>query len=222
MSTSPAPQPTATAEPKRVKKRIYIPTILLVLLLVVGVGFYVRGTWADTVAKDPDGPDAGTVTQLLQKQNGNVEVRCAVVVDAPPKDVWAVVTDYAKHPDFLPYVKSLKADVQPDGQTLIDGVAHSRIWGSWPFQSMTTHLENPKEGAYSALWSEEDKGEFKVSRGGWSLTPIDKNLKQTLLVFNIQVELKSSPNFLVRNIIMDRLHTILKAVRDETLKRNKA
>ena len=221
MSTSPAPQPAA-AEPKRAKKRIYIPMILLVLLLLVAAGFYVRGTWADTVIKDPDGPDAGTITQLLEKKNGNVVVRCAVVVDAPPKDVWDVVTDYSKHPDFLPYVTRIDATKQADGLVKIDGEVHSRIWQTWPFISMVTHTESPADGTYSALWSEEDQGEFKVSRGGWSLTPIGKDMKQTLLVFNMQVELKSSPNFIVRNVIMDRLHAILKAVRDETLQRKKA
>jgi hypothetical protein len=84
---------------------------------------------------------------------------------------------------------------------------------------MVTHVESPQSGEYSALWSEEESGPFKIDRGGWSLSPVDKAQTQTLLVFTIQIELKDYPNFLVRNIIMDRLHSILKAVRDETLKR---
>jgi len=216
MSTTPVPQ---AAQPQRAKKRIYIPLILLVLLVLLGVGFYVRGTWADTVEKNPSGPDAGTVTQLLQKANGNVVVRSAVVVDAPPKDVWAVVTDYASHRQFLPYISKVEATKQADGRFLIDGVAQSRIWGDWPFQSLVTHSEAPDDAEYSTQWSEEDKDVFKVSRGTWTVTPFDKANKQTLLVFTLQIELKNYPNFIVRNIIMDRLHSVLKSMRDETLRR---
>jgi len=42
MSTTPVPQ---AAQPQRAKKSNYIPLILLVLLVLLGLGFYVRGTW---------------------------------------------------------------------------------------------------------------------------------------------------------------------------------
>ena len=214
--------PPTAAPPTRIKKRIYLPLILLMLLLGVAVGFYVRGTWADTVEKNPASPEEGTVTQLFQKPNGNVVVRCAVIVDAPPQEVWAVVTGYDKHKDFLPYVSKVKAVKQADGRYLIDGIAHSRLWGDWPFQSLTKHVEAPERGEYAAVWSEEDVGEFLYDRGSWTLKPTDSARKQTLLVFSGQIELKRFPNFIVRNIIMDRLHTVLKAMRDETLRRKKA
>ena len=53
------------------------------------------------------------------------------------------------------------------------------------------------------------------------MTPFDPAKKQTLLVFTLQIELKKYPNFIVRNIIMDRLHSVLKSMRDETLRRKK-
>jgi ribosome-associated toxin RatA of RatAB toxin-antitoxin module len=218
MST-PIPAQPETPQPQRVKKRIYIPLILLVLLLVVAVVFYVRGTWADKEEHNPSGPDAGTITQLLERPNKNVVVRCAVVVDAPPKDVWAVINDYASHKDFLPYVTKVEATPQKDGKILIDGVAYSRVWQEWPFESLVTNKEDPDDGEYSALWSEEGKGEYKVNRGGWTLKPLAKSKKQTLLEFSLQIEMEKVPNFLVRNIIMDRLHSVLKAMRDETLRR---
>lgn len=215
MSTAtPAQQP----QPQRVKKRIYIPLILLVLFVVVAVAFYVRGTWA---AKTPHNPDKGegTVTQLLELPDGNVVVRCAVEVDAPPKVVWAVITDYGSHRNFLPYVTKLEATPQPDGKILIDGVAYSRLWQEWPFQALIQQKEDAAEDVYTAMWEERDQGEFKVNRGGWTVKPFDTNRKRTLLAFELQIELEKYPNFLVRNIIMDRLHSVLKATRDETLRR---
>lgn len=218
MSTAPTP-PAEQPKPKRIKKRIYIPLILLVLLIAIGIGFYVRGNWPDTVERNPSGPDAGTVTQLLQKPDGNVVVRCAVIVDASPKETWAIVSDYASHHQFVPYITHLEEIRQDDGRLLIDGVAHSSVWGDWPFKTLVTQKVSPEAGEYDATWSHEDEGVYKVNRGGWSLRPVDKTQKQTLLAFNLQIELKEHPNWIVRNIVMDRVHKILKAMRDQTLKR---
>ncbi|MSQ93165.1 MAG: hypothetical protein EXR98_01265 [Gemmataceae bacterium] len=220
MSNSPSP-PTDAAPPRRAKKRVYIPLILLVLLLAAAGVFYVRGVWADAVEKNPANAEAGTVTQLLQKPNGNVVVRCAIIVDAPPKDVYAVVTDYESHCMFLPYLGEVKATRQSDGRILLEGIAQSRLWGDWPFQSVVTHQESPDDGEYSTHWGEEDKGAFKVNRGGWNLTPVGPKKQQTLLVFTLQIEMKDHSNAIVRNIIMDRQHAVVKAMRDETLKRKK-
>jgi ribosome-associated toxin RatA of RatAB toxin-antitoxin module len=219
MSTTPA-TPSATAQPKRIKKRLYIPLILLMLFLAGVAVLYVRGTWADMTERNPTTSTQGTMTQLHQKPNGNVEVRCAIVVDAPPKDVWAVVKDYDKHSTFLPYVSEVKATKQTDKRLQkIDGIAHSRLWGDWPFTSKVLHEEDPGDGIYSATWSEEDVDVFKINRGGWSVKPIDKAGKHTLLVLALQIELKKYPNFLVRNIIMDRLHAVVQAMSDETMRR---
>ncbi|HZZ80939.1 MAG TPA: SRPBCC family protein [Gemmataceae bacterium] len=217
-----ATPPTAMPPSERVKKRVYIPVILLTLVVLVGIGFYVRGTWADTRERNPAGPETGTVTQLLERPNHNVVVRCAVVVDAPPKDVWAVINDYGTHHEFLPYVAKVEATPQKDGKIFIDGIAQSRLWGEWPFESFVTNTTSAEDGDYSATWDEVDKGEFNVNRGGWKLKRFDPAGKQTLLEFSLQIEVKKCPHFLVRNIIMDRLHSVLKAMRDETLRRKKA
>lgn len=213
--------PSTEAPPtRRVKKRIYIPLILLALLLLAAVGFWVRGSWADRSEKNPATVDAGTITQLLQKANGNVVVRCAVVVDALPAEVWLTVTDYASHNKVLPYVSKVEAVKKDDGTVVIDGVAHSRLWGDWPFQSRVTQMEAPAQNEYAATWSEEDVDVFTVNRGGWTLAPSGD--KQTLLAFTLQIELKDYPNFIVRNIIMDRLPIVVRAMRDEAVRRKAA
>lgn len=220
MSDLSAPQPQATP-PKRVKKRIYLPLVLILLLVGIAVAFYVRGVWADMEEKNPAGPEIGTVTQLLDR-DGRVEVRTSVVVNASPRDTWAVISDYPSHPNFVPYVARLTSLKKDDGRIFLDGVAHSSMWGEWPFQSLVTHHENERDGVYVAEWSEEDKDVFAVNRGRWHLKPIDKTQKQTLLAFSLQVELKQYPSFIVRNVIMDRVHTVVKAMRDETIRRKQA
>ena len=212
---SPSPRP-------RARKRIYIPLLLFILLIAAGVFFCLRGTQADVVEKNPSTREDGTVTQLFEKTNGNVVIRCGIVVDAPPKDVWAVVTDYNSQGDFVPYVSQVAGTKLKDGRYKIDGIAHSRLWGDWPYESTVTNTEKPNEGEYHSTWNEVDHDVFKVSRGSWNVKPTDQAKTQTLLVLTLQIELKDYPNFIVRNIIMDRLHTIVKAMSDETLRRKKS
>jgi hypothetical protein len=105
-----------------------------------------------------------------------------------------------------------------DGRFHIEGIAHSRLWGDWPFDSHITHSEHPDKGEYTAAWNETDKGELAVNRGHWQLRPF-KDQNQTLLVYALQVETEHYPAFLVRNIIMDRLPSVVRAVGNEVKRR---
>ena len=70
---------------------------------------------------------------------------------------------------------------------------------------------------YATLWDETDKDLFKINRGGWNVTRAGDS--QTLLIFTVQIELKDYPDFVVRNIIMDRIPTLVKAMADEGQRR---
>ncbi len=205
------------APPKRLRKRLWIPSVLLLLLVLVGVGFYVRGTWADTQPRDPASVAEGTVTQLLRQPDGAVVVRCAIRIAATPKQVWGVVTDYNTHSDLIPYASKVSGTHEIDGRWRVAGIAHSRIWGDWPFETRVTHVEDQAKQEYRTAWDEENDGLIAVNRGGWKLSPAGDG--ETLLVYTLQVEVPQYPAFVLRNIVMDRLHSVLKAVRVETLRR---
>ena len=205
------------APPKRIRKRLWIPSVLLLLLVLVGVGFYVRGTWADTQERNPANVAEGTITQLLRKPDGTVIVRCAILIPAAPKDVWAVITDYNTHSKFIPYASEVHGTHEPDGRWHVTGIAHSRIWGDWPFDTHVAHVEDPAKQEYRTAWDEENVNGIAINRGGWQLSPAGKG--ESLLVYTLQVEVPQYPAFVLRNIVMDRLHSVLKAVRAETQRR---
>ena len=212
--------PTSSPEPvparRRVRKRILIPAILLGLLLLVLAGLFVRGVWSDGVEKNPTTVAQGTVTQLYRDANGRTVVRCAILVDAPPADVWAVINDYPSHSKFLPYVSALKASPLEDGRTHLEGVAHSPLWGDWPFESDVSDKAAPDKGEYEAWWDESGE-ELASNRGRWILKPAGEG--QTLVVFVLDVEVAKYPSFMVRNILMDRLHKVLEGLRTEVRRR---
>lgn len=207
--------PPPTAPPRRVRKRVWIPLLVLALFVTLATVAYFRGTLADTQPRFPATAAEGTLTHLYQRPDGNIEVRCSIVVPAAPDKVWKVVTDYGHHAEFLPYVSSLRASSLPGGQVLVEGVAHSRLWGDFPFRSKVTHDEKKGEQGYSASWSEEADG--VVNQGAWLVKPAGPG--QTLVTYCLRAEVKPYPDWLVRNILMDRLFTVLGALRDEVQKR---
>lgn len=214
MATDAAAQP----QMRRVRKRIWIPSVLLGLLVLAGAWLWWRGTSADTVEHNPASAADGAVTQLLS-QDGRTFIRCAIVVPAPPRAVWNVVTDYDSHPKFIRYVGKLSSQKMDDGRVHLSGVAHSRLWGDFPFESDVTHAEKPAQGEYAATWHEEGKAGFLVDRGGWTVKGLPAD--QSLLIFTLQMEIQGYPNFLVRNILMDRVGTIVESVRDEVARRGR-
>lgn len=215
MATDAAP---AQPQRRRVRKRILIPSVLLAAALVGFVWLWWRGTMADTAPRNPLSVADGVVTQLLKLDEGVIAVRSAVIVDAPPEAVWRIVSDYDSHPRFVPHIAEISSSKLDDGRVRLTGMAHSRIWGDWPFEIDVTHKETPGE-FYSASWDEKDKTGFAVNRGSWKLKPVGDN--QTLLAFTKQMEVPGYPNFVVRNILLDRLGSIVRAMRDEAVKRSK-
>jgi uncharacterized protein YndB with AHSA1/START domain len=205
----------AQFQKRRVRKRIWIPSVLLVVL-VLFIGWLLwRGTSADTVEHNPASATDGAITQLLDK-DGRTVVRTAIVVPAPAEAVWKVVTDYDSHPKFIRYVGAMASQKMGDGRVHLRGVLHSRMWGDFPFETDVTCTEKPAEGEYTATWHEENQPGFRVDRGGWTVKRLPDG--QSLLIFTIQMEIERYPNFLVRNILMDRAGTIVESMRDEVAK----
>lgn len=210
--------PPKLAGGRRVRKRYRIP-LLIVLVLAGIVGWlYWRGTVAESRERDPQSVADGAITQLLT-QDGRTFLRCGILVDAPPATVWKVVRDYESQADFLPYLSQISSKKLDDGRVRITGVAHSRIWGDWPFESHVREHENPETGEYSISWDERESGEFAINHGSWRITPAGD--RQTLLVYSLQVEMARYPDFLVRALMRERLAGVLRAVRDEVARRER-
>jgi uncharacterized membrane protein len=213
MATSPT-APATTAR-RRVKKRILIPVLLLVLVLIFFGWLYVRGTWADGILYYPDESKDGVVTQLYRLSDDRTQVRCAAVVDFPMQKVWQVVSDHSNHDKFMPYVSEVNVVPKPDGRLFVTGTACSSLWGDWPFQVHVTHHERPD--ARVAAW-DEPSGDTTVNRGSWVVSRLGKDT--TLLVYSLEIEIRPYPTFLIRNLLMDRMHKVVDGVREEVRRRN--
>ncbi len=206
---APAPQPApAATPPRRLRKRVLIPLIVVGIFGLLLLGAYVRGTWADTTPKDPTSSADGVVCHLYRTPDGHTPVRCAVLLDHPIDRVWKVVTDYDHYGEIFPTlatvpVKVLRVDV---GGYHLSGVAHS-VLGDWPFNIHINHKVTPEQRV--ASWN-DTAGDVRLNRGSWTLTP--KGPGKTLLVYSLEVEIKGYPNFLVRNVLLSRQPGVMGAV----------
>jgi len=106
-----APSPAAAPAPRPRRRRwVLVPLALLLLLLVALLWAYVRGTSAETEARNPAKPSDPPISQLHRTPDGYVAVRAAVIVPQPRQKVWEAVTDFAHYGDFLPYVKDVTSE----------------------------------------------------------------------------------------------------------------
>src|SRR5262249_35723246 len=155
------------------------PALVLGLLLVFFLWMYVRGTWADTVPRNPQTPADGSITQLYHTPHGDVHVRCAILINAPVEKVWEVIRDYENHTRLLPYVSAMGMELKEGDRVHLIGVAHSRLWGDWPFAVNVDH-KKVSDKEYVANWDETSES-ITVNRGSWTLTATGRG--QTLVVF---------------------------------------
>jgi hypothetical protein len=194
-------------KPPRRSRRLLIPLVLLVLLVGAGVVFFVRGTWADDVPRNPTGVADGPVAQVYQPAGQSKRVRCAILLPHPPGRVWKVVTDYGRYGDFLPYLAGVKTEAGGD-DTRMTGQARSVLGGWWPF-TITIH-EKTADGGHVAWWDETGTGEVRVNRGSWEVLPATGG--ETLLVLSLETEVHNYPAFILRNTYLHRLKEVLRRV----------
>jgi coenzyme Q-binding protein COQ10 len=190
------------------------PRVLLPLIFVVAVaggigGFFVRGTWADGIVRTPTTHADGMIRQLLLTAEGRKIVRGALVIDAPIEKVWDVITDYDHFADFMPNIASLHSSVEADGRIKLSGVV-TTFAADFPIELHVRH----DRASWTTSW-DEATGEFAVNKGHWTL---EKHGSQgdardhTLVVYELDIEVKGYPSPVVRALVLHRLKKTLRAV----------
>jgi hypothetical protein len=197
-------QPAAMSARRR---RLFLPVGLLALVLLLGLGAFVRGTWADEHAREPARVEDGAICHVHRLPGGAKEVRCALRVPFPMDEVWLAITDYDHYGDICSYIQAGDVRHDPDGRTWIEARARSGLPGTVPFAVELRHEQTIDE--WTSSW-DQPSGDVVVNRGRWVLRPTGP--RETLIVLRLEVQMRFVPTFILRNISLHRLRRVVLAV----------
>lgn len=121
--------------------------------------------------------DRGEISHTRERiDNHNYHVG-RVVVNSPPEQVWAALTDYSKHVKAIPELKKLKV--------LSSNQNKKKIWfevaslgGLWKFD----YILNITEVAPNRIEWNRESGAFKANEGFWQLDSVAGG-KRTLVTY---------------------------------------
>jgi ribosome-associated toxin RatA of RatAB toxin-antitoxin module len=182
------------------KKRCIIPLLMVMMLTLISSSLK-----ALPVTETPDSLTAeqtkllnGAINvELSNLPDGVTGVKGDIFIAAPPETVWAVITDYDNHKNYIPNVldSGLISDNGTEKVMFEKGKSGMFIFRKTVNITMKVWGERPKR-----LNFEQITGEFKVYRGEWLL--LDYPLgKGTFLTYRAEVKPDFfAPGFAVRNV----------------------
>lgn len=115
-----------------------------------------------------------------------------VVIDAPPRAVWDVVTDYASYPRFFPEFKTAEI-VDREGTAVI--VDFTADYGKTMSYTLRIEHDEPK---LTTKWTYVG-GDLKDSKGGWRFE--DAGGGKTKVYYDVDAQV----GFLVPKFVLDKL-----------------
>lgn len=198
--------PTAPAkQPARARAWLWASGIFAVAL----IAFAVRTSLADREVKNPKTPDDGIVCQILA-EGARKPVRCAIVLDAPPDRVTAMIRDYRDYPQLFGgrgwHMDVDRADVEGDGRVHFVGRVRTRV-ASWPVDLRITHED--RGTSHENRWDETSPE--GISRGHWRVEPAEGG--RTLLAYQLDLDAGRTPGFLTREFLFVELRSPLRRIR---------
>ena len=209
MSEAAAPAPGG---PVPWSKRL-LSALAVSLPLLVFLGWaYARGTYADAEERNPADSAAGPVRQLYQTPDGHKHVRCSIVIDAPAKEAWGVITDYEHFREIFARLTEASFARRPAGRRELTGALRSRLWGTYEFTTVVRHEESADR--FVASW-DQPGGDLQVNRGRWEVRALGAD--RCLLVLMLEASVAKAPDFVLRDVLLGRVKPVLAALRDRTM-----
>ncbi len=114
-----------------------------------------------------------------------------------PSEVFQIVIDVEKYPDFVPWCKAVHIKEKIDNHIIVDLLASFQgIKGRYTSEVTSVPPSKTNEGWIKAVSS---NGIFKHLYNEWQFTPIDKN--KTMVKFYIEFKFKSSSFSILLNSV---------------------
>jgi carbon monoxide dehydrogenase subunit G len=143
---------------------------------------------------------------------GNITGSSTAEINAPLEQVWAVVEDVEKAPEWSGGLKSLHA-IERDGNgraTLCETTSDGKV------RAIKSTVRFSYDGPSRLTW-EQEKGELKSVDGSWLLEDLGDG--RTRATYNLDVDLGRMLGMVIRGPLIDMLRGMLVSARAGELKK---
>ncbi len=142
--------------------------------------------------------------------------RAESLIRRPPADVWSVLTDFERWPEFMPLID----------ETRIGRRAGAKLWVEQRYSIMlmafahtTIYDLEPRDGRLTWSLDEAAPHDIAASRGAWALLPVAAG-RETLVRYDARMSAgRAVPEFVERMLRNRSLEQMLDGLRAEVLRR---
>lgn len=152
-------------------------------------------------------------TNQSGEKNADHAAMAAILVDAPVDQVWDVVNDQDKAPDYIKTLLSSKRLEEHEGYSLLQQQVKV---GFHKVKYIVKHMPSPPSVIHFARQS----GDLKSMSGFWRFLPLgDEPEAGTLLIYRLSLEPDFPvPAFLIRKSLSENLPDTLLSVKNEVIR----
>lgn len=104
-----------------------------------------------------------------------------IVIEAPIEDVFDVIVDYDRYPEFLPEMKNVQVQSQNDGVSIVSFELEIIMRLGY-----TLRLVEDRPTAVN--WTLQDAKMFSANNGGWKLEKLSDS--QTRATYGLEIKLR--------------------------------
>jgi len=161
----------------------------------------------DAVIAEPAAPSAS---------DSPAHATATTLVKRPPREVWAVLTDFERWPRFMPLLDETKVERREGAQMWV--AQKFSVW-LYPMRHTTVYSLDANDGRMAWRLDMESPHDIAASEGHWELIAVDGGASTLVRYEAVMNAGRAVPEFLERMLRERSLGQMLAGLRGEVLRR---
>lgn len=146
--------------------------------------------------------ESGTPVYKQVEVSGGGRAVAVFKVDAPPKIIWSVISDFSKYPEWIKSLKKAKVYKAQGDKILVEFELSAGFFGKWTyFVEHTYPTEKMGWGTWKLDYSRQS--DLDDSVGFWEIKPLNASGTQSLVSYSVEIRVGGWVPDFVKNLIVD-------------------